>query len=113
MRAPAALHHLGVDTEFLAVVDGKAVILCGIGVQHRRDVVLGVASGEQHAGDGQDAGNTLFAQLVEADMDDRDWRILGNRTRPGTRGIEARSALGDLGEFFHRQADCGCHGHRP
>ncbi len=42
-----------------------------IGVEHRGDVVLGVAGGEQHAGDREDALRPGLAQLVEALVDHR------------------------------------------
>src|SRR3546814_9409691 len=42
-----------------------------VGVQHRRNVVLGVAGGEQHARHGEAARHAPGAQLVETLADDR------------------------------------------
>ena len=42
-----------------------------IGVEHGGDVVLGVAGGEQHAGDGEDVVDALRDQPVEPVADDR------------------------------------------
>ena len=47
--------HLEIDAEFAAVGDLELRMFRRVGVEHRRDVVLGVAGGEQHAGDGEDA----------------------------------------------------------
>ena len=40
-------------------------------VEHRRDVVLGVAGGEQHPRHRQDMSDTLALQRIEAVADDR------------------------------------------
>jgi hypothetical protein len=42
-----------------------------VGVEHRGNVVLDVAGGEQHAGQRQDAFDALGAQPVEPVADDR------------------------------------------
>jgi hypothetical protein len=57
--------HLGVDAEFAAIVDADAVG-GSIGVEHRRDVVLGMAGGKQHARHRQYMADALGAQAVEA-----------------------------------------------
>ncbi len=63
-------HHLGVDAEILAVIDPE-IVGGGIGVEHRGNVVLGVARREQHAGHGEHAGDALGFQLVQTGADDR------------------------------------------
>ena len=62
--------HLGIDAELAAVADVDPV-LGGIGVQHRRDVVLGVHRGEQHARHREDAVAARLAQPVEPVADHR------------------------------------------
>ncbi len=49
----SGLQHLGIHAQFAPVFHGDSM-LGGIGVQYRRDVVLGVHRGEQHAGDSED-----------------------------------------------------------
>ena len=63
------LDHAALDAELAAIVDGDAA-LGGIAVEHRGDVVLGMAGGEEHAGDGQDAGDAAGHQGIEAVADD-------------------------------------------
>jgi hypothetical protein len=54
--------HLGVDAELAAVVDAQR-IGGGVGVEHRGDVVLGMAGGEQHAGHRQHVIDALARKL--------------------------------------------------
>ena len=92
-------HHLGVDAQFLAIVDFQTVG-CGIGVEHGRNVVLGVARGKQHAGHGQHALNALGSQAVEAGADDG-----GGKFEVAIFNRVLRQApfemLGEHGEFAH------------
>src|SRR3546814_10765531 len=53
------------------LVDRHLRMLRLVGVQHRRNVVLGVAGGEQHARHGEAARHAPGAQLVETLADDR------------------------------------------
>ena len=89
--------HLGVDAQFLAVIDFDAVF-GGIGVENAGDVVLGVAGGEQHAGNSQNAGAAGGAQLVQTFADNR----MGEFEITVFEGI-LRQALfqlfGQIGEF--------------
>ena len=62
---------LEIDGELAPVIDAQALVLGGVAVEHRGNVVLGVGRGEQHAGQGQDAGRAGQAQLIEARADDR------------------------------------------
>jgi hypothetical protein len=63
--------HLEVDPELAPIDDLEPRVGRRIGVEHRGNVVLGMAGGKQHAGDRQDALRPLLAQPVEAAMDDR------------------------------------------
>ena len=62
--------HARIDPQ-LAAIDDLDVVLGGIGVEHGRDVVLGVHRGKEHAGHSEDAGATLLAQPVEPVADHR------------------------------------------
>ena len=81
---------LGIDRELTAVADGHAGVLRLIGVEHRRDVVLGVAGGEQHARHGEHVGHAAFAQLVETVADDRSREL-----EEAELDIPSRQALSD------------------
>ncbi len=61
-------NHFGINTEFAAIADLHAVF-GSVGVQHGRDVVLGMHRGEQHAGHGENTFAASFAQLIEAVAD--------------------------------------------
>ena len=63
--------HLWIDPELLAEVDGHAVILRGVGIQNRRDVVLHVTCSKQHARYGKHPRDALIAQFVEPVANDR------------------------------------------
>ncbi len=64
------IEHLEIDAEFGPISDLDAM-LCGIGVEHGRDVVLGVAGGEQHARQREHALDACVPQLVETKIDHR------------------------------------------
>ena len=55
--------HQTVDPELASVVD-RETRFGAVGVQHRRNVVLGVASREQHGGNSQNPLNALIPQSV-------------------------------------------------
>ncbi len=65
------MHHFGVYAEFLAELNCDAFILRGIGIEHRRDIVLHMPRGEQHARHGEDTRDALIPQLVETIADNR------------------------------------------
>ncbi len=64
------LQHLQIDSQFAPILDRDAM-LGGIGVEHRRNVILRMSGGKQHAGHRQDMRHTLFAKLVETGLDHR------------------------------------------
>ena len=101
MRAPGGADHLEVDAQLAAVFDADAGILRLIGVEHRRDIVLGVAGGEKHARHREHSRHALVAQPVEAGMDHRiaefQIAIFDGRLR-----IAFLQPLRDLGEFARR-----------
>ena len=63
-----------------------------VGLEHRWNIVLGVAGGEQHAGHGEDVVDPLLAQPIEAGDGSPDWRIRDSRIRRGTPGRRCCSA---------------------
>ena len=64
-------NHLQIDAQLAAIDNLDAGILGRIGVEHGRDVVLGVAGSKQHAGHRVDTLHAPGDQLVEAVTDDR------------------------------------------
>jgi len=60
-----------INGKIAPVLDGAIPMLRLIGIENRRDVVLGVTGGKKHPGDGEDAIDALRAQLVEAFADHR------------------------------------------
>ena len=62
---PRRLDHLQINAQFAAVVDLQAGF-SAVGVQDRWNVVLGMASGKQHAGHGQHPLNALLPEFFEA-----------------------------------------------
>ena len=107
-RRQRALHpfargadQLEIDAELVAVVDAQPLVPGGVGIEHRRDVVLGVAGGEQHAGDGDHALRAGAAEAVEAVADDRTGefeKARFHRAAGQARGDRARHG----GELRHR-----------
>lgn len=73
-------------------------MLGGIGVQHRRDVVLGVHRGEQHAGDGEDVVTARISQIVQPVPHDGvgEFEVTIVHVPLGEMGFQA---LGNLGEL--------------
>ena len=67
---PRRRQHLEIDSQLAAILDGD-VMLGRIGVQHRRNIILGMAGGKQHPRHSQHMINPLFTQLVEASLDHR------------------------------------------
>ena len=63
--------HLHVDTKLAAVGDVEARMLSRIGIQHRRNIVFGVAGGEQHAGHRQNTLDAARRQFIKPLADDR------------------------------------------
>ena len=59
-----------VHGEIAAIVDLEIATLGRIGVEHRGDVVLHMAGGEQHAGNRQDVPHATAIELVESVADD-------------------------------------------
>ena len=62
--------HLGINTKFAAIADGRAV-LGGIGVEHRGNVVLGVHGSKQHARHRKDPVAPCIPQPVKTVADHR------------------------------------------
>ena len=65
---PRRRQHLKIDGKLTAILDGD-VMLGSIGVQHRRNIILGMAGGKQHPRHSQYMIDPLFAQLIEAGLD--------------------------------------------
>ena len=93
--------HLQVDPEFAAIIDDHTGILRLIGVEHARDVVLGVAGGKQHAGNRKHPLDAHRAQLVETVGDNRvaEFEIAVFDRHVGIAGAQA---------FCHRCEFAGC-----
>ena len=94
--------HAAVDPQLAAVINAQPR-LSRIGVEHRGDVVLGVAGGEQHARHRQHPFHPLLPQALQAVAQDRarkfqiavfHWQL--RQALP--------QALRQLGEFPHRLA---------
>ena len=98
---PGRLDHLEVDPKLPAVVDLEAGF-GGIGVEHRGDVVLGVASGKQHRRHRQHMADTPLPQGLEPIAQDRPgkFQIAVFHGHLRHQGLEL---LGQLGKFSHRQ----------
>lgn len=100
LRYPSACsgNHQAVDAELAPVVDWKPGF-GGVSVQNRRNVVLGVPSGEEHGRDRQHPGHTLLTQGLETIPKNRpsEFQIaVFNRHR---RQLGAK-CFDHLGEFF-------------
>lgn len=91
--------HLQIDAELAAVIDDEILVLRLVGVEHRGNVVLGVAGGKQHARHGKDTRDPLFAQAVEAG---RNHRIAEFEIAIFDRhiGIAGAQRFRDHGEFL-------------
>ena len=95
--------HARVDGQLPAIGDGDARVLRLVGVEDGRDIVLGMAGGEQHARHRENAGAALCAQPVEAVLDHRvgEFEIAVFHRPVGKAGLEP---LGKLCEFTDRTA---------
>ena len=100
--AGGRLDHLAVDPQFAAVVDPQSA-LGAVGVQHGGDVVLGVASGEQHRRHRQHMLHSACPQGVEAVAQDRPCKFQVAVLHRDLRQALPQG-LGQGGEFTHRQA---------
>ena len=98
--------------QLAAVVDRHPGMLGLIGVEHRGDVVLGVAGGEEHAGHRQHAVCAALAQLVQAVADDRRGEL-----EKAALDVVLRQALADARAPPLRtrgpRLGRGCRGRRP
>src|SRR6185312_2198616 len=63
--------HPGIDAQLATVGNADAGMGGLVGLEHRWNIVLGVAGSKQHAGDGKDMPGPLGAQPVETVVDDR------------------------------------------
>ena len=64
------LQHLQIDRQLAPILDGDTM-LGGIGVQDRRDIILRMTGGKQHARHGKNVIDALLAKLVEPGLDHR------------------------------------------
>ncbi len=83
----------------------------GVGLEHRGNVVLGMAGGEQHAGHGEHVRDPLRPQAVEAVADDRlgEFEIaVFDRILRQARSSDAARARRTPSPPPH----CGCHGRK-
>ena len=98
---PGRLDHAAIHPEFAAVIDAKTG-LGGVGVEHRRDVVLDMPGGEQHCRDGQHMAYSALAQGLKSLAQDRpgEFQIAGFHRH---RGKPPAQLLHQLREFLHRQ----------
>ena len=64
------LDHLEINAQLPAVVDAQPG-LSGVSIEHRGDVVLGMAGSEQHRRHGQDMADALAAQGFKSIAQDR------------------------------------------
>ena len=98
---PRRLDHLEIDPKLPAVVDLQAGF-GRIGVEHRGDVVLGMASGEQHRRHGEHMAHAPLPQGFETIAQDRPgkFQVAVFHGHLGHQGLEL---LGQLGKFSHRQ----------
>ncbi|CAI8419636.1 MAG: Uncharacterised protein [Rhodospirillaceae bacterium] len=91
--------HLVVDPQLAAIVHFD-VVLGAVGVEHRGNVVLGVACREQHAGHGEDPLTAFLPQAVETVADNR-----GRELQITIINVELRhagaQALGHLRKLTH------------
>ena len=94
-------HHQAIDTELSPVIDRKAGFR-RVGVEHRRDVVLGMPCREEHRRDRQDAGDPLLPQRLKPVAQDRpgEFEIA---VRDRHRGQPRPQLFDHAGEFLHRQ----------
>ena len=97
----SGLDHLEIDAQFTAVIDAQAA-LGGKGVEHRGDVVFGVARGKQHRRYRQHVPHALGLQALEPVAQDRPGKfevaVLDRH-----RGQPRPHLLGQLGKFGDRQ----------
>ena len=95
------LNHLQVDPQLTAVIDPQPRF-GGKGVEHRRDVVFGMAGGEQHRRHRQHVFDPLLLQALETVAQDRPGKLevavlhRQGRQPPGHQGRQ-------LGKFGHGQ----------
>ena len=94
--------HAAVDPQLAAVVDAQPRF-SGVGVEHRGDVVFGVAGGEQHAGHRQHPLHPLLPQALEPIAQDRPREFQVAVFHRQLRQAAAQP-LRQLGEFPHRLA---------
>ena len=95
------LDHLAVHAELAAVVDPQPR-LGGVGVEHRGDVVLGVAGREQHRRDRQHVAHTPATQGIEAVAQDRSGELQVAEFHRHRRQA-LLELVGQGGELLHRQ----------
>ena len=91
--------HLVIDAKLAAVVHFD-VVLGAVGVEHGRNVILGMARREQHPRHREDALTALLPQAVQTIADDR-----GGKLQIAVVNVELRhagaEAFGHLREFPH------------
>ena len=99
--APGRLDHLAIHPQLAPVIHPQAGF-GGPGVEHRGDVVFGMASGKEHRRHRQHMADPLLPQLLQAIAQDRPRELqvaMGHRQR--RQG--ATQLLRQGGEFLHRQ----------
>ena len=96
------LDHLEIHAELTAVVDLEPG-LGGIGVEHRGDVVFGVARGKQHRRHGQHMAHAPAAEGLQAIPQDRfgEFEVAVFHRHLGNQGLQP---LRQLGKFANGQA---------
>ena len=62
-------HHFGVNAQFFAIFNIE-IVGGGIGVEHRWNIILGVACGKEHAGHSENTGDIFSLQRIQASADD-------------------------------------------
>ena len=98
---PGGLNHLQVNPQFTAVVDAQTR-LCRVGIEHRGDVVFGVARCKQHGRHGQHVAYPPGPQRLQAIAQDRPgkFQVAVFHRHLGQQRLEP---LGQLGKFGHCQ----------
>ncbi len=94
--------HLGINTQFTTIAD-RNTMLCGIGIQYRRNIILGVHRSKQHPRHGQNPITARLAQVVQPITDHRVRELQIAVIAQPIVGQIRRQFLGQRREFINRR----------